>query len=807
MLLSVLLASVTVAAYWPLLQCGFINYDDPLYVTANSQVQAGLTWPGVLWAFTTHHASNWHPLTWLSHMLDCQLFGLNPARHHLVSLLLHVGNTLLLFGLLSRLTRAPWPSALVALWFGLHPTHVESVAWIAERKDVLSAWFCLLTLWAYARYAQVGGERWSRQAAPGMRRPSPQSVTNAGTPPPAHSALPTPHSAFWYGAALFCFALGLMAKPMLVTLPFILLLLDFWPLARFQGHHLLPRLLEKLLFLLLAVLSCSVTLWAQHSSGSVISLQNFPIADRLANALHSYWSYIQKSLWPSSLAVFYPYGGPHSIWRVLCAGLALLVVTAAALRARKHPYLAVGWLWFVGTLVPVIGLVQVGTQAMADRYLYLPSIGLFLVIAFGLCELVTPSRLATLALAAFAGLTLAGCLLATRLQVSYWRDSETLLRHALSVTEGNYVAYNNLGTVLEDRGLLDQAMTCYVKSLHFKPDQAEAQINLGRALMNQGRLEEAEVQLRQVVQTNPQSYSGYYNLGNLLFRRGKTEAATAACQQALALHEDFPAAHNNLGCLLATQGTLDEAVGHFRRSLQLRPADPETLNNLGSVLTDQARPAAALAPLTKAIQLKPGYTDAHYNLANAYAALKQTPLALAQYQAALRLNPNHDWALFKLGNLALAEGKPEAAVAQYRAALAVNANLAEAHYQLATLLVPHQEVEEGIQHLREALRLKPNWLEPLNNLAWLLATHPKPKYRNGPEAVRLAAQAVELTSSKDDEALDTLAAAYAETGYFIEAVKTSRKAIELAELVGHQVLAGEIQKRRSEYEAGRPHRE
>src|ERR1039458_2264038 len=447
LLLSVLVAALTVAAYWPVLQCGFVNYDDPLYVTANPHVQAGLTWPNVGWAFTAHHASNWHPVTWLSHMVDCQSFGLNPAGHHLVSLLLHLANTLLLFGLLNRLTRSCWPSALVALWFGVHPTHVESVAWVAERKDVLSTLFFLLTLWAYARYAEESNVSESASTANHASRATHYQPL-AG--PSSRRHLP---ATIYYLLSLGLFALGLMTKPMLVTLPFVLLLLDYWPLRRIafpalqhsgtaalhSPHHSATPILflirEKLPFFLLALLSCGTPLWAQASAGSVISMEAFPLAHRVANALLSCVRYVEQTFWPAHLAVFYSYEGPAPAWLVLGAGVALLTVTAATIRARKCPWLAVGWLWFVGTLVPVIGLVQVGTQAMADRYLYIPSIGLFIVAAFGLSELAARFRFGTMALAMLAGLTLAGCLLATRRQVLYWRDSETLLRHALAVRQ------------------------------------------------------------------------------------------------------------------------------------------------------------------------------------------------------------------------------------------------------------------------------------------------------------------------------------------------------------------------------------
>ena len=809
-----LLAVLTLAAYWSVARCDFLNFDDPTYVTDNLVVKHGLTWRGVVWAFTRVHGSNWHPLTWLSHMADCQLFGVHPAGHHLVNLALHLANCFLLFGLLRRLTRAVWPSALVAALFALHPLHVESVAWVAERKDVLSAFFGLLSLGAYAGYAEVQSLK-SKVQSQGTRN--------------------TQHAPRYYVLSLFLFALGLMSKPMLVTLPFVLLLLDYWPLQRFAlSASCLPILrrlfLEKLPFFALAALSCAITFWAQRHGGAVMSAEAFPAGTRVANAALSYWWYLQKMLWPVRLAIFYPHTHPQLTGLAWAALIALMMVTVAAVVFRKHPYLAVGWLWFTGTLVPVIGLVQVGTQGMADRYSYLPSIGLLIALAFGLRELVTlnrgrgresahsvsrqqpqsrpagaskwPGRL----VAALAGLILSACLVATHQQVLCWHDSETVFRHALAVTKGNYAAYNNLGIVLDSQGKRDQAIACYEASLRSKPDQEIAHNNLANVLMDRNLLAEAETHVRLALRYNPRSAPAHGTLSRLLQCRGDTPGAIAAARKALALQPGSPEAHNNLGCLLEAQGRYDEAITHFQRALGYCPELTEALNNLGRTLTEQGRAAQAVSPLRTAVQLKPEYAEAHFNLGNACSVLKLRAQALAEYQTTLRLNPTNAWAHYKMGNVYLVQDNA-AAAEQYRAALSLDPNLAEAHYHLALVFVARKEMEEALKQYREAVRAKPDWDVALNNLAWLLATHADARFRSGAEALRLAQHAAQLAKHEDAETLDTLAAAYAEAGRFPEAVKTARRAVELAQSADQKELTGQIQVRLHLYQSGQPYRE
>jgi hypothetical protein len=439
-----LLAAIGVV-YWPVRHFEFINFDDDVYVWANPEVQNGLTLRGLAWAFTTGHAGNWHPLTWLSHMLDCQLFGVNAGAHHLVNVLFHAANTLLLFGVLKRMTGARWRSALVAALFALHPLHVESVAWVAERKDVLSTCFWLLTLWAYVRYVQKPEIHYSTAAL-------------------------RPLTSWNYWLALVFFVCGLMSKPMVVTLPLVLLLLDYWPLNRVAGcklpaassdperSTLLALVWEKVPFLALAGVSCGLTLWVQQRGGAVASVESLPLGLRTGNAVVAYVRYLGHAFWPGGLAVFYPYQA-WSLPTVVGAGVLLAGVTGVVVwRGRSERHLLVGWLWYLATLIPVIGLVQVGGQSLADRYTYVPLIGMFVLVAWGMPRSLTQPRLGKLAMIAAASAVLCACAVLSWVQVHHWRDSETLFRYALKVTTGSAQAHNNLGVALAAQGKLAEAV-------------------------------------------------------------------------------------------------------------------------------------------------------------------------------------------------------------------------------------------------------------------------------------------------------------------------------------------------------------
>ena len=594
------LIAVNVVIYAPLRHHDFINYDDPQYVSQNAPVLGGLTWHSVWWAFTTTSFSNWHPLTWISHMLDVQMFGMNPGAHHLVNLALHIANSILLLGVLYRMTGALGRSAFVAGLFAAHPLHVESVAWISERKDVLSTLFWMLTLWAYAWY---------------VRRPR--------------------RSRYLLVVALF--ALGLMAKPMLVTLPFILLLLDFWPLRRvtlaprpvndpIRGSRWLSLakqlsgnvhlVLEKLPLFALSVASSIITFIAQQRGGAIVQLGAFPWKYRAANALVTYFAYIGKMLWPARLAAFYPYGDSLPAWLVAGAALGLIGATIMVVReARPRPYLPVGWLWYLGTLVPVIGLVQVGSQSMADRYTYVPLIGLFIIVAWGVPDLLArwPHRRPVLSAAAV--LTILVCAVSARGQVRYWENTNTLWEHALKVTHGNYVAHNNLGVALASQGRVDEAIAQYSEAVRLKPDFAEAYYDLGLGLASQGKVNEAIAQYSEALRLNSNYAEAHNNLGVALAGQGKISDSIAQYSEALRLKPDDAVAHNNLGNLLARQGKVDEAIAQYHEALRLKPDFAQAYYDLGLVLAGQKKVDEAIHEYREALRINPGYQQAREALA------------------------------------------------------------------------------------------------------------------------------------------------------------------------------------------------
>jgi len=521
------LVAVTLTVYAQVMSHQFILLDDNRYIRENPMVNQGLTLTGIAWAFTTFHAANWHPLTWLSHMLDSQIFDLNAGGHLLVNALIHASNTVLLFLFLRRVTGAKWQSAIVAALFALHPLHVESVAWAAERKDTLSTFFGLLSLVAYARYVE----------APSRKR---------------------------YALVAVALALGLMAKPMLVTWPFVLLLLDYWPLRRFQWQQatgkkgfvraLVPLVREKLLLFCLVAASMVITFIAQSYGGAVRTLIQVPFSLRLSNAIVSYAKYLFLTVWPWDLTVYYPFsrtGVP--IWQLVCAIVLLAVITTFVLRqARERPYLLMGWLWFVGTLVPVIGLAQVGGAAMADRYHYVPSIGLFVAFVFGLSDLAGALRIGHVAMSAvtIAALSILACL--TAVQIGRWRNNTTLFLYTSSLIPDNRMIENNLGTILGESGRYDEAAAHFTKALRIKPDflevitDADIRENLGLLLARQGELPEAMEQLNEALRLNPNNADAHNNLGVVLLRLGKAEESIPHFSAALRLKPEWAVARENL---------------------------------------------------------------------------------------------------------------------------------------------------------------------------------------------------------------------------------------------------------------------
>ncbi|HEX5218066.1 MAG TPA: tetratricopeptide repeat protein [Verrucomicrobiae bacterium] len=636
-IIGLLLALITLVVYLPAGRHDFIVFDDPEYVTENRIVQQGITLNGVSWAFTSFHASNWHPVTWLSHMLDCGLFGLNPGAQHIVNALIHAINAVLVLVLLLQLTGRLWPAAIVAALFAWHPLRVESVAWISERKDVLSMFFGLLCLLAYTKHAKESRTSELRPQTP----------------------------AYWL--ALLFFALGLMAKPMLVTLPSVMLLLDWWLLKgvtrdewQVTGSTWRRLVLEKTPFFLLVVVSCVLTVLAQRTE-AVVALEHVPLDLRLKNAAVACGSYLLKTIWPMHLAVLYPLPRQIELVKVVAALVVIAGLTVVAWHWRKaKPHLLVGWLWFIGTLVPVIGIVQVGGQAMADRYTYLPHIGLFIAIVYELAvwspgfsrkgerksKIAGPAKAGTptgRALAVVAGAIALACLVATIRQLSYWKDSETLFAHTLAVTRDNPIAHINLGVALEQQGRIADARTQYEAAAKLDPNRVQAQVNLA----------------------------------NMLDATGETERALEHYRMALQLNRNSPLVHLNFGSALVKLGRFDEAKQHYDEAKRLAPNDPR--------------------------------------------------------------------AFYLMGKSLLRQGRSQEAVVEFK----------------------------------EALRIDPNHLQTLVWFARTRAVDFDPQVRQGSDAVKLAKQAVEMTGEGDPFILDTLAAALAESGRFVEAEQTLQRALQL----------------------------
>ena len=713
------LGLITLGLYLPALHCGFVEYDDQQYVTDNPRVQAGLTWNGLVWAFG-FHAGNWHPLAWLSHMLDCQIYAARAWGHHLTSVLLHVASTLLLFSVLNRMTNAMWRSAAVAALFAWHPLHVESVAWVSERKDVLCAFFWMLTLGCYVRYAE---------------RPS------AG------------RYVFTFGA----FALCLLSKPMAVTLPFVLLLLDYWPLGRVTGDRrrvadIRRLILEKIPFLLLAVVGCGLTLQAQQIA--IVSTAGLTMAQRLAHTLVAYNHYFFAMFFPHSLAVYYPYVlnlDPETV--VFSGSVVVLITLLAMINLRRRPWVATGWLWYLGTLVPVIGLVQVGDQAWADRYTYLPLIGLFLPLVWFANEIIK-SRIVLQGLAVIIGMAL---LATTSVQLSYWKNTWTLFDHANKVTHDNYMAVTVLASQLAQQGKLDEAMELYHKALSYKPTFPEAHFFLGNAFDQAGRPDEAVMEYEKALWFKPTQEQTHIFLGIVLGKQKKYEEAITNYQAALVLNPDSAVAENNLARIFHTQGRFDEAIQHYSAALKINPKLALGHNNLGILLLEKGSLAAGTVQLREALRLNPTNAETQFNLA-------------------LALNQQQQW--------------NEAAGLFQKTADLHRADL-KAHYEYGVALAHLKKTRQAMSEYAAALLIQPDFPDALDGLAWILSTDTNADFRNGTEAVNLAERACTLTGRNDPVKLKTLAAAYAESGRFEEAINTLRTAKDLAAKASRQELVNE----------------
>jgi tetratricopeptide (TPR) repeat protein len=730
------LAGMTFAVFGQTLRHPFINFDDNEYVYDNPVVARGLTGEGMVWAFTQFHAANWHPLTWLSHMLDCQFYGLSPGGHHLSNVLLHTATVILLFLGLRRITGALWRSAFVAAVFAIHPLRVESVAWVAERKDVLSGLFFMLTVGAYVRYV---GEC---KMQSGKRK-------------------------IFYVLALVLFILGLMCKPMLVTLPLVLLLLDYWPLRRAESARRL--VMEKLPLLALSAASCATTFLAQK--GAIQSFASCPLADRLDNALASAAIYLGQMVYPVNLALPYPLprNGPAA-WEVVLAGTLLAGFSALAWAGRRtRPWLPAGWAWYLVMLLPVAGIIQVGAQAHADRYTYLPQIGIYVAVTW----LVAEWRLNVAALVSLATGVLGALMVCAWHQTAYWQDSETLWSHTLACTKANDVAHNNLGLVMAEKGRDKEAAAQYQEALQISPRYAQAQYNLGNAFLEMGSTDEAVTHYTMALQINPQYAKAHGNLGLALGEKGMVDEAITQFQLALESSPRDAAAHNNLGNALRQEGKVDEAISQYRIALQINPAYAEAHSNLGNALRQKGMLDEAIPQYQKALQIRPAYAEARYNLGNALGEKGMVDEAISQYQMALQINPNYPEARHSLGFALAQKGRPAEAITQYQ----------------------------------EALRMEPANAQVQISLAWLLATCADASLRNGGKAVELAQQADALSGGANPFILDTLAAAFAEAGRFSDAERTAQKALDLARAAGQPDLVRKLNAELKLYESGLPCRQ
>jgi Flp pilus assembly protein TadD len=654
-LICLMLALSTSAVYYQAAGFSFVNYDDPEYVQQNPYIKNGITPAVIKWAFTTGYACFWHPVTWLSHALDWQLFGDSPAGHHVVSIILHIANAVLVFLVFKRMTNALWPSAFVAALFALHPMHVESVAWVSERKDVLSSFFWLLTMWAYVGYA---------------RRPT---VTG-------------------YLPVVVFFALGMMSKPMLVTLPFVLLLLDYWPLGRFDNHRHKAGgyflIIEKLPLFAIAAGASVVAFIVQKTGKAIPSGEDFAFPIRLANASISYIRYILKMIWPMRLAMFYPHPGRDvSVLYAVLSAILLLVVTILILLFRKgHRYLITGWFWYIGTLVPVIGIVQVGNHAMADRYSYITLTGLFIIVAWGLPELLGKLHYRKAALWTLSLVVLFALALCAHIQNRHWKNSITLCEHALKVTDNNYKAHFCITLMLIEQGRLDEAIQHCEEAIRINPKCYEAYNNLGVALCKAGRMDEAIQCYEGLLELRPDYAITHGNLGAILVSEGRYNEAIEHCRIALETMDTIPM-RKFLGYSLFKLGRFKEAAAEYRKILSAAPNDPNALNDLGGALARSGEFDEAISLCNKALQIKPEHVDAHLNLGFALIGKGQFAEAAKEYEEALLIQP---------GN-------------------------AVAHSELGVALFQQKKFDEAIVHFNRAIQIDPNNTAAKTNLDFALA--------------------------------------------------------------------------------------
>jgi protein O-mannosyl-transferase len=674
--LYLLLAVGIIAVYAQTASFDFVDYDDPGNIRDNPKVPAGLTWDGIKWSFATMYGSNWFPLIWISFMLDRTVFGTWAGGFHLVNVALHIANSILLFWVLKRYTKSLWASFFVAMLFALHPLHVESVAWVTERKDTLSTLFWLLTMLAYLRYVEI----------PTARR---------------------------YVIVCGVFALGLMSKSMLVTLPLVLLLMDYWPLKRLwpeekTGGIALGRLiLEKMPLLALSVIVSVVTFIAQHSTGATMRLSAVPIEYRFANAFVSYCEYIVKMFRPVGLAVFYPHPIKDiPVWQIAASFAVLAAITALVILFRHRRYLLAGWLWYLGTLVPVIGIVQVGGQALADRYTYIPLTGIFIMIAWLASDIIAQQRFRQI-LAAAAG-TVIICVLGvtTFVQVSYWRDTMSLFGHAAAVTKDNFVAYSLMGVRYAEKGQMEEAMRAFDAILKMTPKDADTLYNVAKSLDLQGKTDKAIEFYNRVLGLVPDDADTHGALALIEVRNGNFERALELYKEGLKKKPDDGGLHGGLGSLYLQMRRVDEAISELEKAVKLK-SDSMIYANLGMAVTLKGDGVKAMEYFNKAIKLNPDNAEAHYNLGNNYLAQNLPGKAVGEYEKAIKVKPKYTKAY---GNLAVAFaqlGRINEAVVNFRKVVELDPNSPDAKFNLANILIEKGAIDEAIAQLTAMIKLAP----------------------------------------------------------------------------------------------------
>lgn len=720
-------------AFLPALRNDFVNYDDDTYVVGNVHVLTGLTLRNISWAFgSVGAASNWHPITWLTHMADGQVFGVRSWGHHFTNVLLHATNAALLFVFLVTATRSVWRSFGAAALFGLHPLRVESVAWVAERKDLLSGLFFLLALWSYANWIGPQGLAQAREHAAG-----PQSEETGSS------------RKKWYGFTLIFFVLGLMSKPMVVTFPFVLLLLDYWPFQRLHADRFAALFIEKIPFFAFAGAACVMTYVAQ-SLGGAMSL-HLPFASRAANAVISYIRYLAKLLWPAHLSVFYPFPESWPTWMVLWSLVAIVLGSGLVLVfARSHRYLLVGWFWFLGTLVPVLGLVQVGEQSMADRYSYIPSIGFFVILCWGISELLPAWLRQPKPMIMITGAIMVLCAIVTVRQIGFWKNSETLFRHALSLDPRNWMAHNNLGAALARAGDPASSIFHYSAAVQFRPQNGQLHNNLGVALDRAGRHDEAKEQYREATRLAPRFAGAHNNLGVALFREGRLDDAIQEFNAAISADPDYPDARINLGAALERAGRLAEALGVDQQVVARMPDNVAGRKNLAEALRRAGRLDESISQYLAAIERDPGNADLHAGVASALLGAGRVNDALAHFNEALRWQPESPVLHNNLGALLNRLGRPDEAIqhlkeavrlkpeyflahvnladaltnkgllgeaaAEYRVALKLEPRSAAIHYRLGLVLLKMNERDEALSHFSAAVDVQPDFAEAKQQL-------------------------------------------------------------------------------------------